>query len=67
LEDLIATEGGTCYGDSGGPTLVTAPDQVEYVIAVVSTGDVPCWSTSVNTRTDTQAARDFLAPYLVLR
>jgi secreted trypsin-like serine protease len=61
-----ADEGGTCYGDSGGPTLATAPDGKEYVVAVVSTGDVPCWSTSVNTRTDTQEARDFLAPYLAL-
>jgi hypothetical protein len=37
------------------------------VIAVVSTGDVPCWSTSVNTRTDTQEAADFLRPYRALR
>jgi secreted trypsin-like serine protease len=55
-------EGGTGYGDSGGPTLLGGT-----AIAVVSTGDVPCWSTSVNTRTDTQDAHDFLAPYLALR
>ena len=61
-----ADEGGTCYGDSGGPTLATAPDGKEYVFAVVSTGDVPCWSTSVNNRTDTQEVHDFLAPYLAL-
>jgi secreted trypsin-like serine protease len=57
-----ANEGGTCYGDSGGPTFVG-----KLVVAVVSTGDGPCWSTGVNTRTDTQAVRDFLAPYLALR
>jgi Trypsin len=55
-------EGGTCYGDSGGPTF-----REGIVVAVVSTGDVPCWSTSVNTRVDTQEAHDFLAPYLALR
>ena len=55
-------EGGTGYGDSGGPTLLNGT-----AIAVVSTGDVPLWSTSVNTRTDTQEAHDFVAPYLALR
>jgi secreted trypsin-like serine protease len=54
-------EGGTGYGDSGGPTLLNGT-----AIAVVSTGDVPCWSTSVNTRTDTQEVADFLRPYLAL-
>jgi secreted trypsin-like serine protease len=54
-------QGGTCYGDSGGPTFLGAT-----VVAVVSTGDVPCWATSVNTRVDTQEAHDFLAPYLAL-
>ena len=57
---------GTGYGDSGGPTFVdTASGPV--VISVVSTGDVPLYSTSVNTRVDTVAARDFLAPYLALK
>ena len=55
-------EGGTCYGDSGGPTFLG-----DTVVSVVSTGDVPCWATSVNTRVDTQEAHDFLAPYLALR
>lgn len=56
-----ADEGGACYGDSGGPTLSGS-----LIVAVVSTGDVPCWSTGVNTRVDTTAARAFLAPYLAL-
>jgi len=57
---------GTGYGDSGGPTFVDTPSG-PVVISVVSTGDVPLYSTSVNTRVDTVAARDFLAPYLALR
>lgn len=57
---------GTGYGDSGGPTFVdTASGPV--VISVVSTGDVPCWATSVNARTDTADAQAFLAPYLALQ
>ena len=56
---------GTGYGDSGGPTFVDSANG-PVVISVVSTGDVPCYSTSVNARVDTQDARDFLAPYLAL-
>jgi len=57
---------GTGYGDSGGPTFVqTASGPV--VVSVVSTGDVPCYATSVNQRVDTDDSQDFLAPYLTLR
>lgn len=54
-----ADEGGSCYGDSGGPTLSGS-----LVVAVVSTGDGPCWSTGLNSRVDTPAVRAFLADYL---
>jgi hypothetical protein len=37
------------------------------VISVVSSGDVPLYSTSVNTRVDTAAARAFLDPYFALK
>ena len=57
---------GTGYGDSGGPTFVQTSSGL-VVVAVVSTGDVPLYATSVNTRVDTVAVRDFLAPYLALR
>jgi hypothetical protein len=36
------------------------------VISVVSTGDVPCWATSVNFRVDTADAHSFLDHYLAL-
>jgi hypothetical protein len=56
---------GTGYGDSGGPTFVdTANGPVQ--ISVVSTGDVPLYATSVNTRVDTAEVQDWLAPYLAL-
>jgi len=57
---------GTGYGDSGGPTFVQTAEGL-VVVSVVSTGDVPCWATSVNQRVDTKAARDFLAPYLAIK
>jgi secreted trypsin-like serine protease len=57
---------GTGYGDSGGPTFVdTADGPVQ--ISVVSTGDVPLYATSVNTRVDTDEVQDWLAPYLALK
>jgi secreted trypsin-like serine protease len=56
---------GSGYGDSGGPTFVeTANGPV--IVSVVSTGDIPCWATSVNERVDIANAQNFLAPYLAL-
>lgn len=56
---------GTGYGDSGGPTFITTGGHT-YEISVVSTGDIPCWATSVNERVDTDDAHDFLDPFLAL-
>lgn len=56
-------EDGACFGDSGGPTLIEK-DHVTYVVAVTSTGDMPCWSTNVVSRVDRPEALDFLRPYL---
>ena len=64
-QNLAQGYSGTGYGDSGGPTFVSTPAG-PVVISVVSSGDVPLYATSVNTRIDTVAARDFLAPYLAL-
>jgi len=64
-QNLAQGYSGTGYGDSGGPTFVTTATG-PVVISVVSTGDVPLYATSVNTRVDTQSARDFLAPLLAL-
>jgi secreted trypsin-like serine protease len=54
--------GGTCYGDSGGPHF--AADGT--VVAVTVTGDTPCRSTDKTYRIDTADALDFLAPFLTL-
>lgn len=51
--------GGACYGDSGGPTLMTVSGRT-YLVGVTSTGDMPCFATNVAGRVDTQAARDWI-------
>ena len=64
-QNLARGLSGSGNGDSGGPTFVdTASGPV--VISVVTRGDVPLYSMSVNTRVDTEAVQDFLAPYMAM-
>jgi secreted trypsin-like serine protease len=55
--------GGTCYGDSGGPNFLGSTD---IIAATTITGDSVCRSTNVTYRLDTAAARGFLGRYVVL-
>ena len=52
--------GGTCFGDSGGPNFMTLNGQ-QLLVAITITGDSVCRSTNVDYRTDTQSAQAFLA------
>src|SRR6476660_8126440 len=57
-------DSGACYGDSGGPTFLgAAPNDGDVVLAVTSTGDTPCYSTNVASRTDSPSARAFLSTF----
>ena len=57
-------DSGACYGDSGGPTFLgAAPADGDVILAVTSTGDVPCFSTNVSARTDTPSAQAFLSTF----
>ena len=56
-------DGGTCYGDSGGPNFLGDSD---VVAATTITGDAVCRATNVDYRLDTPSARDFLATYVPL-
>jgi Trypsin len=59
--------GGTCYGDSGGPNFLGAGSgETNIVAATTITGDTACRSTNVDYRLDTAAARSFLANYVTL-
>lgn len=55
--------GGTCYGDSGGPNFLGTTD---IVAATTITGDAICRSTNVDYRMDTASARAFLAAFVTL-
>jgi secreted trypsin-like serine protease len=56
--------GGTCYGDSGGPNFLGAGTTETNIIAGITiTGDSLCKSTNVIYRLDTESARDFLSQY----
>jgi V8-like Glu-specific endopeptidase len=56
-------DGGTCYGDSGGPNFLGTTD---IIAAVTITGDAVCRSTNVVYRLDTASARAFLSQYVTL-
>jgi hypothetical protein len=60
-------DGGTCGGDSGGPTFFGAGSSETNVLAATTiTGDVWCKSTNVDQRLDTAASRAFLGLYVTL-
>jgi secreted trypsin-like serine protease len=60
-------EGGTCYGDSGGPIFLGAgANETDIIAGIITTGDTYCRSTNVGYRIDTEAARDFLDDYVTL-
>jgi secreted trypsin-like serine protease len=59
--------GGTCYGDSGGPNFLGAgSSETNIVAATTITGDTPCRSTNVDYRLDSPSARAFLSNYVPL-
>jgi V8-like Glu-specific endopeptidase len=55
--------GGTCYGDSGGPNFLGTTN---VVAATTITGDAVCRSTNVTYRLDTPSARAFLGQFVTL-
>ena len=52
--------GGTCFGDSGGPDFMNLNGQ-RILAAITITGDSVCRSTNVDYRLDTTSAQGFLA------
>ncbi|MBK5288891.1 MAG: trypsin-like serine protease [Acidimicrobiia bacterium] len=51
--------GGTCYGDSGGPHFLD-----NLLVSITAVGDTQCKATDGTYRIDTPTAQNFLAPYL---
>ena len=59
--------GGTCYGDSGGPNFLgEGANETPIVAALTVTGDSMCLATNVDYRLDTPAARVFLGQFVTL-
>jgi hypothetical protein len=60
-------DGGTCYGDSGGPNFLGAgATETNILAATTITGDFMCRATNVVYRLDTESARSFLGQYVTL-
>ena len=56
-------QGGVCYGDSGGPTLMLDTD---IILGVQSEGDRICRAEAIAYRLDTPQAREFLGQFVTL-
>jgi hypothetical protein len=63
-QNLNQGDGGTCYGDSGGPNFFGAAvsgDETDVIAGITNTGDTWCKATNVTLRLDNEAARTFLS------
>ena len=58
-------DGGTCFGDSGGPNFLNV-DGTRTLVAITITGDSVCRSTNVDLPSRYAMARAFLAPFVSL-
>lgn len=60
--------GGTCFGDSGGPNFLGGPDSDLLVATTISgeDGDDGCKGTNVDYRLDTPSVRNFLGRFVTL-
>jgi len=56
-------DGGTCYGDSGGPQFL---GDTNTQVSITITGDTVCRATNVDYRLDTPQARAFLGQFVSL-
>ena len=60
-------DGGTCYGDSGGPNFLGAGTSATNILAATTiSGDATCRATNVDYRLDRPSARAFLGQYVPL-
>jgi hypothetical protein len=65
-ENNANQDGGTCYGDSGGPNFLGGPTSDLLVATTISGDDDACKSTNLDYRLDAPPARAFLAKYVRL-
>ncbi|MFL5909150.1 MAG: S1 family peptidase [Gaiellaceae bacterium] len=65
-EDSAKKDGGTCYGDSGGPNFLGGPTSDLLVATTISGDDDACKATNLDYRLDAPPARAFLGKYVKL-
>ncbi|MEK6376038.1 MAG: trypsin-like serine protease [Acidobacteriota bacterium] len=66
-QNIHTGDGGTCYGDSGGPNFLGAGSTETNIIGGTTiTGDALCKATNVIYRLDTDSARSFLSRFVQL-
>jgi secreted trypsin-like serine protease len=58
-------DGGTCYGDSGGPHFLGGPAS-NLIVSLTVTGDAVCKASDVTYRLDTASARSYLDDFVTL-
>ncbi|MBA2274732.1 MAG: hypothetical protein H0W21_12660 [Actinobacteria bacterium] len=58
-------DGGTCYGDSGGPHFLGGAKS-NLIVSTTVTGDEMCRATDKTYRLDTRSARAFLDNFVAL-
>jgi secreted trypsin-like serine protease len=58
-------QGGTCFGDSGGPHFLGGYES-NLIVSLTVTGDAVCVATDKTYRVDTPPARDFLDEFVAL-
>ena len=58
------SDGGTCFGDSGGPAYWIDDYGNEVLVAVTSTGDAQCIATGLYYRVDTPGSLDWIKGFL---
>ncbi len=56
-------DGGSCYGDSGGPAFWTEPDGSEVLVGITSWGDARCVANGVYYRVDIPETLSFLVSF----
>jgi hypothetical protein len=66
LPNTAKGEGGTCFGDSGGPNFLGGPTSHLVVATTITGDDNACKTTNVDYRLDTPSARKFLGKYVTL-
>ena len=65
--NLSTGNGGTCYGDSGGPHFIHLDGvETDIIASITVTGDAPCKATDKTYRMDTESARSFLENFVEL-